>query len=351
MGGDEREGSGESGFGKIFRIAWLSSSGSRFFRSTNPDSSVDCWRMHARFFGLCLATITGLTAQEVTRPPVTADQMRALLQDPHGDLSKAAQGILGKNGGNQLFYFPTRDEPSTPSAWGFKYETIGFKSADGTPLHGWFVPPKTKDPKGTVVFSHGNAGSVGHHLGFAMWLAEAGYNVLFYDYRGFGKSGGRVDRRGMIDDVKAAFAYARSRKDVDHNRLVSYGHSLGGAQSITALGEAPVKGLRAIVIDGAFASYQAMARVIGGQLGASLVTDELSPRDFVEKLAPVPLLVVHGTRDEVVPLSQGLQLFEAANEPKTLFEVKTGRHGTALSDANGAYRKKMVVWLDRVLNG
>ena len=155
----------------------------------------------------------------------------------------------------------------------------------------------------------------------------------------------------MINDVKAAFAYARRRPDIDAARLVSYGHSLGGAQSITALGESPVKGLRAIVIDGAFASYQAMARIIGGQLGASLVTDELAPRDFVKKLTPVPLLVVHGLLDEVVPFSQGRELFEAAGQPKTLFEVKTGRHGTALSDDGGAYRKKMIAWLDEVMRG
>jgi fermentation-respiration switch protein FrsA (DUF1100 family) len=184
-----------------------------------------------------------------------------------------------------------------------------------------------------------------------MWLAEAGYNVLMYDYRGFGKSGGSVDRRGMINDVKAAFAYAAKRRDVDARHLVSYGHSLGGAKSVTALGETPVKGLRAVVIDGAFASYQTMAGVIGGQLGASLVTDELAPKDYVRKLSPVPLLVVHGSRDEVVPVSQGRQLYEAAGEPKTLFEVKSGRHGDSLSRDHGSYRKRMLAWLDERVGG
>lgn len=306
--------------------------------------------MSVRLIGLCLAAAGMASAQDVA----TADAIRKLLDDPNSDAAKLARQYAGKNGGNQLFYFPTHDEPATPKMWGLKYETIDFKSADGTALHGWFIPAKNKAPqgaKGTIVFSHGNAGSVGHHLGFCVWLAEAGYNVIMYDYRGFGKSGGTVDRRGMIDDVKAAFAYAAKRPDIDPEKLVSYGHSLGGAQSVTALGESPVKGLRAIVIDGAFASYQAMARIIGGQLGASLITDELSPRDFVRKLTPTPLLVVHGTNDEVVPVSQGKQLFEAAGEPKTLFEVKSGRHGTALSRDDGEYRKKMLIWLDGVMKG
>jgi fermentation-respiration switch protein FrsA (DUF1100 family) len=306
--------------------------------------------MSSRLIGLCLAAAGMASAQDVA----TADAIRKLLDDPNSDAAKLARQYAGKNGGNQLFYFPTHDEPATPKMWGLKYETIDFKSADGTALHGWFIPAKNKTPqsaKGTVVFSHGNAGSVGHHLGFCVWFAEAGYNVVMYDYRGFGKSAGTVDRRGMIDDVKAAFAYARQRPDIDPEKLISYGHSLGGAQSVTALGESPVKGLRAIVIDGAFASYQAMARIIGGQLGASLITDELSPRDFVRKLTPTPLLVVHGTNDEVVPVSQGKQLYEAAGEPKTLFEVKSGRHGTALSRDDGEYRKKMLIWLDGVMKG
>lgn len=275
--------------------------------------------------------------------------MRELLQDPDGDLSRLAQDRLGKNGGNQLFYFPTRDEPSTPKAWGLKFENIKFESADGTQLHGWFIPAKSKKVRGTVVFSHGNSGSLGYHLGFIVWMAEAGFNVMMYDYRGFGKSGGVPDRRGMIDDVKAAFAYTSGRPDVDPDRLISFGHSLGGAKSITAIGEAPVKGLRAIIIDGAFSSYQGMARFVGGQLGASLVSDELAPKDFVAKVAPVPFLVVHGTADEVVPIAQGRELFEAAGEPKTLFEIKGGRHANALSRDDGAYRKKVIAWLDEIL--
>ena len=309
------------------------------FRSTNRDSAVDYSLMQARLFALCLALVPAASGQ-------TPDDIRNILDDPNSDLSRMVTGTLGQRGGNQLFYFPTHDEPATPATWGLKFETVGFKSADGTPLHGWWIAKRGKTAKGTVVFSHGNAGSMGHHLGFIAWLAEAGYNVLMYDYRGFGKSGGSVNRRGMVDDVKAAFAYALTRRDPDCMRLISYGHSLGGAKSVTALGESPVRGLHAVVIDGAFASYQEMARIVGGRLGESLVTDELAPKDFVKKLSPVPLLVVHGSRDEIVPVSQGLKLFKSARPPKTLFEVEAGRHGDSLSRDHGTFRKRMLVWLE-----
>jgi len=152
---------------------------------------------------LALALLAGVAE---SAPPVSeTGNLKRVLDDPTGDLSRVAKGILGERGGNQLFYFPTHDEPATPATWGFNFDNVDFKSADGTRIHGWFVPAHDANAEGTVVFSHGNAGSMGHHLGFVMWLAEAGYNVLMYDYRGFGKSGGSVGRRGMIDDVKAAF--------------------------------------------------------------------------------------------------------------------------------------------------
>lgn len=290
-------------------------------------------------------------AQAPPQLPNSVEEIRKELDRPDSDLSKLATSLIGKSGGNELFYLPTHDVPATPAKWGFKYEDVSFHSDDGTPLNGWFMPAKGKRAKGTIVFSHGNAGSVGHHLGFTMWLVEAGYNVFMYDYRGFGKSGGSVERRGMINDVKAAFTYIRKRNDIDQTRLVSFGHSLGGAKSITALSESPVLGLRAIIIDGTFASYRAMAKVVGGQLGADLVTDELSPIGFVSKLPQVPFLVVHGTQDEVVPFSQGKALYEKAHEPKTMFVVKDGTHGNSLFRENGAYRKQLLVWLDERLRG
>ena len=283
-------------------------------------------------------------------PPVRMEELQQLLNEDSGSLRDLAKSIIGDDNANRFFYFPTRDQPATPAKWNLRYENVDFESTDGTPLHGWFLPKKGNDEaKATVVFSHGNAGSIGHHLGFAMWLAEAGYNVFMYDYRGFGKSGGSVERSGMLEDVKSAFKYVASRPDVDAENLVSYGHSLGGAKSVTAIVEGKIKGLKAIVIDGTFASYRAMARVIGGQLGADLITDEFSPKDYISKITDTPVLVIHGDHDEVVPFSQGKQLFDLANEPKTFFEVKDGSHGNSLSRDNGAYRKRMLEWLDGLM--
>jgi len=290
-----------------------------------------------------------LNAQTTTeRKALTLDDIQRMLKDENSELSKLKREIIGDGDTNRFFYFPTHDQPATPDRWGFAYEDVNFQSADGTKLHGWFLKAKSTKPKGTVVFSHGNAGSLGHHLGFVMWMAEAGYQVFMYDYRGFGKSGGALNRNGMVQDVKAAFFYVSGRKDVQKGKIISYGHSLGGAKSVAALAEMRPDGLKAIVIDGTFSSYQSMAKLAVGDLGTELISDELSPKDFISKITATPLLIVHGQKDQIVPFSQGKQLFDLANEPKTLFEVKEGTHGDSLSRDEGAYRKKMLAWLDSV---
>ena len=267
-------------------------------------------------------------------------------------LAKLAGVMLGENGGDRLFYFPTRDEPYTPKKYGYKYEDVYFKSADGTQLHGWFMPSLlgVKKAKATIVFSHGNTGSLGHHLGFVDWLMKANYNVLLYDYRGFGKSKGGLTRRGVVEDVQAALAYVSKRSDVDATKLVSFSHSLGGAKSVTAIGMKPVKGLRAVIVHGGFASYKDMAYDKAGKLGSSLINDEFAAIDYVDKIAPVPLLVIHGENDRMVPLAQGLKLYNKAKEPKTLYKVPNGSHTDSLHRNGSQYRKKMLAWLEGVLN-
>lgn len=314
-------------------------------------TKVDCW---IRLCGM-KKMITSSLAVALLSPVALADGagnrglLDALLKDQDGEVSRVAMAILGDRGGDSLFYLPTRDQPQTPARWNFAYEDVNFKSADGTALHGWFLPARGAAPKATVVFSHGNSGSLGHHIGFVMWLVEAGYHVFMYDYRGFGKSGGSVDRRGMIDDVQAAFRYVATRRDVDATRLVSFGHSMGGAKSITALAEEKPNGLRAVIADGTFACYQDMARHFAGDLGVNITTKQWSPEAHVAGLSPVPLLIVHGSNDEVVPFAQGNRLHEVAVNPKTLFKVEQGRHGDALSRDNGAYRRKTLTWLAQVL--
>lgn len=265
-------------------------------------------------------------------------------------LAFLAKKVLGNNGGNRLFYFPTKSAPHDPSRWGFEFEDVTFPSEDGTKLHGWFMkPPVGVLTKGTIVFSHGNAGAVGHHIGFVAWMVRSGYQVLLYDYRGYGKSEGEIKRNGLVQDVRGALGYVATRKDVDQSRLISFGHSLGGAKSLAAIGQKKIAGLRAVISFAGFASYQDMARWVAGEVGAELVTDELSARDLVSKITPVPLLIIHGTRDGTVPIGQAELLFKNAVQPKTFFKIEHGGHNDALAMNDGEYQKKILKWLDKAV--
>ena len=281
--------------------------------------------------------------------PVFADEPAQKKAEPTGIAALAAK-LLGEGGGDRLFYYPTKSAPDLPTKFGIAYEQVNFRSEDGTKLHGWFLRPKRGARiKGVVVFHHGNAGAMGYHLPFVSWMVKAGYQVLMYDYRGFGKSEGKLVRKGLVEDTRAAITYVRTRKDVDKEKIISYGHSLGGAKSLAGLGAKMIPGVKGVISFAGFASYQDMAKRFAGQAGAGLVTDDFSARDFVEKIAPVPLLIVHGAKDLTVPPKQGEILFQKAKQPKTIFRVPKGGHTRALWMNRGQYRKRVLVWMDGVL--
>ena len=139
-------------------------------------------------------------------------------------------GISHMIGCNGLFYYPSARQYSKPADLRVPVEEVEFKSADGTALYGWLLrPPGEKEALGTVVHFHGNAQNMTSHVHFVDWLAERGYNVFVFDYRGYGRSGGRAKRSGIIADSRAALDYMRGRKDIDSSRLLVLGQSLGGA--------------------------------------------------------------------------------------------------------------------------
>lgn len=257
--------------------------------------------------------------------------------------------ILGEQVYNNLFYLTANRPTKSPAQYGFRYDDIMFTAKDGINLHGWFIHSAKTKVKGTVVFSHGNTGSIGTHFGFCSWLANAGYQVFLYDYRGFGLSEGKLDRAGMISDVSAAFEYVQSRPDIIPNKIISFAHSLGGAKSIVALANHKPKGLRAIIANATFASYQALAEQHAGFLGRTLISDELSPIQYIAGLEGTPILIIHGTNDTTVPIHHAKDLHQAAKAPKTFWSIKDGDHNGSLYKNNQEYRGKILAWLDAEL--
>jgi len=252
---------------------------------------------------------------------------------------------------SRLFYYPDSRVYGTPADAKLEYEKVTFASRDGTRLNGWFVPAVDK-PLGTVIHFHGNAQNMTAHFSFVNWIPREGFNLFVFDYRGYGQSEGNPTRRGVYEDAVAAIEYARSRKDVDPDRLLILGQSLGGANAIAALGYNRFDGVRAVAIESSFYSYRQIVRetiahipvvsLLRWPLSFLVVGNGYSPGKVIDRLAPVPLLLIHGTSDRVIPLHHGEQLFKKADEPKQFWVIENGRHTEAFTTYGRQYRQSLV---------
>jgi len=236
-----------------------------------------------------------------------------------------------------MFFYPDRVEYTRPAQFGLKHEDVSITSADGSRLHGWWLPAPA-GARGTVLHLHGNAANVSNHLPLVAWLPPAGFHVLMLDYRGFGRSEGKPSLEGLVDDALAALRYLRTRPDVDAQKLIVIGQSIGGATALRML-SVDRAGVKLAVIDSAFASYRGIARdaalqsiVLAPFLPLALPLLPPAERDPVTALAgiDVPLLFLHGTSDSVIPYKHSEQLFAAAHEPKRMMRIEGAQHMEAM---------------------
>lgn len=241
---------------------------------------------------------------------------------------------------DNVFYYPDHREYTTPAADGYDYEAVLFQSKDGTLLSGWFIPAKGP-ALGTVVHFHGNAQNMSAHYSFVSWLPANGFNLFAFDYRGYGKSEGKVSRQGVYEDSVAAVEYIKSRTDIDQNKIILFGQSIGGANALAVAGNNRFESVVGVAADSAFASYKGVAMdhtTLLKPFAALLIGNKLSPENTVQNIAPVPLLLIHGTADRVVPYKHAQMLFEKAGNPKNLWTISNGRHTEAL----GTHRAEVV---------
>jgi uncharacterized protein len=239
------------------------------------------------------------------------------------------------------FFYPDRVVLVQPAQLGLASEDVALDAEDGSRLAGWWLPAAGEfagRARATVLHLHGNAGNVGTHLQQVAWMPAAGFNVLMFDYRSYGRSTGAPRLDGLVQDGLAALRYLRTRPGVDRNRLIVLGQSLGGASALRMLAQDHA-GVKLAVIDAAFSSYRGIAHdaVRFNTLMAMLLPlglPMLPPveRDPVAAISAigVPLLLVHGTDDLVVPYHHAEALYAAAREPKRLIRAERGQHVESL---------------------
>ncbi|HEX5618302.1 MAG TPA: alpha/beta hydrolase [Solirubrobacteraceae bacterium] len=169
------------------------------------------------------------------------------------------------------------------------------------------------------MFCHGNGGNIGDRAPHTSLLAAVGFDVLLFDYRGYGRSAGRPGEEATYADARAARAALLAADGVDPARVVYLGESLGAAVALELAVAHPPAGL---ILQSPFTSIRDIARVHYPFIPRTLVPDAYPSLDRIPRLR-APLLVLHGAGDAVVPLMHGEELFHAAPEPKRL-EVFSG---------------------------
>ncbi|MEO8501937.1 MAG: alpha/beta hydrolase [Vicinamibacteria bacterium] len=234
-----------------------------------------------------------------------------------------------------LIYYPATVLDITPAALSLPSEEVWLDVEPGVKIHGWFIKAAHEPAVATVLFSHGNAGNIADRLDRVASLRELNVDFLLYDYRGFGRSTGDPDEEGTYRDGRAAYDYLTKTKHVDPGALVLMGESLGCAISVQLAMERKAAGL---ILEAPFASIARMAASIYPYLPlGSFVRTRYDNLEKIPRLK-MPLLVTQGTRDEVIPTSQGRLVFEAAPKPKRFLSIEGAHHNDVYVVGAGRYR-------------
>lgn len=246
----------------------------------------------------------------------------------------------------RLIYYPAALGNITPKAYGLPFEEVFIEVEPGVRIHGWFIRADVQPSVATVLFSHGNAGNIGDRIDRVSTLRDLGVDFLLYDYRGFGKSTGDPDEEGTYRDGRAAYDYLVKTRSVDPARLILMGESLGCAISIPLAVERQAAGL---VLEAPFASIAHMAAAVYPFLPLGpLVRTRYDNLAKISRLK-MPLLVVQGTRDEVIPIAQGRLVFDAAPEPKRFLPVEGAHHNDVYEVGGEGYRRTLSEFIRRVV--
>ena len=226
-----------------------------------------------------------------------------------------------------IFHPERSNDSAKPDVYGIEYDDVIFRTGDGLNLNGWFVPGKKPSPDAdlhTLLWFHGNAGNINHRLENIKMLHErVPVNVFIIDYRQYGRSEGKISEKGTYIDAGAALAHLHSRKEINQEKIIFFGRSLGSAVAVElALKEK----CRALILETPFTSILEMGKKLYPFLPVSLLLK--TKYDSLSKIRniKVPILIMHGDKDDLVPFEHGKRLYDMANEPKEFYTIPGAGH-------------------------
>lgn len=240
---------------------------------------------------------------------------------------------------SKFLFFPTKVHQYHPSQIDGPVEDLFFDTSDGLRLHGWFFTGRRTDR--TLLYFHGNAGNIGDRVEKIHFLLKMGWNVFAFDYRGYGMSQGSPTIDGVLDDGRSAFHYLTEKIGIPRDQIVLFGESLGGAMAAEIAAEESVA---AVILESTFTSLRELSQAVYRFLPEIATPDVYRSVDRIRH-SKAPVLVIHGTEDEIVPFSMGKKLFESAPHPKRLFAVPGAQHNDVYEKAGKDYLKEIEEFL------
>jgi hypothetical protein len=246
----------------------------------------------------------------------------------------------------RFVYHPSKRTENTPANLGKAYDRVPLTTEDGLVINAWFVPADT--PRCTVLFFHGNAGSLSDRLETVAIINELDCDLFIIDYRGFGASQGRPSEEGTAKDARAAWKWLVQEKGVPADEIVIWGRSLGGAvaaQLAYEVGkETPPAGL---ILESTFTSIPDMGVEVYPLLPVRLLTRvQYKSLSLMPDIA-CPVLVIHSKEDELVPYEMGVALYERAKEPKRFLDIRY-KHNWGFMESGALYTDGIDGFLEEV---
>ena len=240
-------------------------------------------------------------------------------------------------------YSPTKEIVSNPLNAGLKYEDVFFNTNDGLKLNGWFV--LAENPRGTLLFCHGNAGNISHRIEIIKVFNKLNLNVFIFDYRGYGRSQGSPTEEGLYQDAQAAYEYLLGRKNLNKGSIVIYGKSIGANVAIDLASKVTAE---ALISESGFSSAYDMGKELFPYLPVKwIITIKYDALTKIKNIT-IPKLIIHSQDDEIVPFKLGKKLFEIAPSPKEFYQMQGG-HDEGINMAMEGYSSKIDNFLVNIL--
>ena len=221
-----------------------------------------------------------------------------------------------------FLYFPSNEKLDLSKAVVTGLEEVKLETADGLVLTAWFMKPEPARNGETFLLFHGNAGHIGHRVEKFRRILEAGYGFLFLEYRGYGGNPGKPSEAGLNFDAQSALDFL-SRRGIPDEKVILYGESLGCGIAVRAASE---HHFSAVILE---APYTSIADVAQRQFWFLpvrwLVRDRYDTLAIINSITS-PVIVMHGNQDDIIHVSFGKRVFDAAPDPKTAWFFEGAGH-------------------------